>query len=201
MSLQVEADISKTPWMCVLCGEDLCRDTARKAQTKLILKGGINLRTGVLGLSAQGPDGKVQPMGHASVNNFFDVLQNAGWKPPLARTPTSSAKFVMAFAQVEDSPFWKAVCLGPHQANPSAIAAVTDGHKLWLTVNGSLVGNAAPITGHFMRSQGWSRATPSKQKSGLLDQKGAVLGLSLGCSILFLALIVLLSVFLHKKCR
>jgi len=186
--------------MCVLCGEDACKNPTRAAKASLVLKGGLELATGVLGLSAQGPDSKVYPLGKAATDSLFDVLQNAGWVPPTPRTPGSSAHAAIAFSQVDGGPFWNAACLGPPGTNPASVAVMTDGHKLWLTVNGSMVGAPKSITPHFMASQGWTKAT-RHHASALVDQKGAVLGLALGGALVVLALITLLTVFLFKKCK
>lgn len=198
--LRVEADLSGSDWMCLVCGTDLCRDETRKAKTKLILRGGLDLVTGTLGLTAEGPDSKIVPLGHAPTSILMDVFQNAGWVPPLARTPTTPATRAIAFGAVDSGGFWKSVCLGPHMATPSSVAVETDGKSLWLTANSSPVGKLLNISSSYMKHLGWSGPDASKTNTSLLRQKGAIVGLALGGSLVLLLLIVLLAIFLKRKC-
>lgn len=204
-ALRVEADLSGSDWMCLVCGADLCQDETRKAKTKLILRGGLDLVTGTLGLTGGGPDNKIVPLGHAPSSILMDVFQNAGWVPPLPRTPTTPATRAIAFGAVDSSDFWKSVCLGPHMATPSLVGVETDGKSLWLMVNSSPVGKPLTILSSYMKRLGWSGPGSgpgeSKTNTSLLHQKGAIVGLALGGSLVLLLLIVLLVIFLERKCR
>jgi hypothetical protein len=201
VSLSLEVDLSGSEWMCVLCGQDLCLDEKKQAQTKLILRGGLSVYEGLLGLSAIGPDGKIKPLATSAPNYLFDVLQNAGWIPPTPRKPVTDSTFTMAFSQVSDTPFWKGVCAGPHKSDSALVAVLTDGKTLGVTVDGSFVGKRVEITEDYMSQFGWKKGGPPEQASGLLDSPNTVLGLALGGSTVLLAFIVLLCVFLHKKCK